>query len=125
MARKRKYDYITDPTLKACVVVNRFVSEAKVNLDNWTKDYKNEINKYLSDSARQELAALRLAGFYVGISQPEVRNAIREAVNKAKARQAEVVAAGIEKVPTPAVSDAAKKLAEKIAGIITAAAPAV
>jgi len=125
MARKRKYDYITDPALKASVVVQRFLSEANKKLDDWAKDYKDKIKEYMDDSARQELAALKLAGFYVGISQPDVRNDIREAVNKAKAKQAEIVSAGIEKVPTPAVSTEVKTLAKKITDIITVTAPAV
>ena len=124
MARKRKYQYITDPTLKAAVVVEKFVGEAKKKVDTWSKDYKDNIKKYTEDEGRQTFAALKLAGFYAGLSDPEVKDAIRSAINKAKSKQAEIVSSALPEVPKPIVSDEARKTAKKVADIIAAAAPA-
>ena len=125
MARKRKYQYITDPVLKAAVVIERFVSEAKENVDDWSKDYKKRITDYTKNEDKQTFAALKLAGFYVGLSDPDVKNAIRAAINKAKDKQAEVVSSALPRAPTPAVSPEAKTTAKKVAEILGVAAPAV
>ena len=124
MARKRKYAYITDPTLKAAVVIERFVSEAKVNRGKWARKYEGEIDKYTRDENRQVFAAVKLAGFYAGLSDPEVRSAIRDAVNKAKDKQAEIVSSALPAMPAPVVSSEARTTAKKVAEIIGAAAPA-
>jgi len=123
MARKRKYQYITDPVLKASVVIEKFVDEAKRRVDDWSKDYKEEIKNYTGDENRQITAAVKLAGFYQGITEPEVRNSIRDAINKAKSRQAEVVSAAIEKLPVPTVGREVRETAKKVAEILGATVP--
>ena len=125
MARKRKYAFITDPALKAATVVEKFVSEAKAKLSAWASNYQTQVRGYTADESRQVAAAVKLTGFYMGISEPDVRNAIREAVGRAKARQAEVVAASLGKLPTPVVPTEAKTTAKKVAEILGVAAPAV
>jgi len=125
MARKRKYRHITDPVLKAAVVVEKFVSKAKAEVTNWARDYMNNIRDYAADENRQVFAALKLAGFYQGLQDPEVRNAIRDAINRAKSKQSEVVSEALPKVPVPVVSAEARTTAKKVAEIIGAAAPAV
>jgi len=123
MARKRKYQYITDPVLKASVVIEQFVKEAKENVDTWSKGYKERIKEYTGDENRQVTAAVKLAGFYEGITEPEVRNSIRDAINKAKSRQAEVVSAAIEKLPVPTVGREVRETARKVAEILGVTAP--
>jgi hypothetical protein len=125
MARRRKYQFITDPVLKASVVVEKFVGKAKAELDEWANRYKGEIKGYTADENRQVTAATKLAGFYMGITDPDVRNAIRDAVNRAKARQAEVVSAVLTKLPTPTIPEDVKKTAKKVAEIVGVVAPAV
>jgi len=128
MARKRKYRYIIDPITKAAVVIESFVSNAKKKVDTWSTNYKNNIKAYTTDEARQVFAALKLAGFYQGLSDPEVKSAIRDAINKAKEKQAEVVSAALPKVPTPVVPAEASATAKKVAEIIstvTAETPSV
>jgi len=125
MARKRKYQYITDPVLKAAVVIEKFVDEAKKKVDDWASDYKANIKKYTENEDKQTFAALKLAGFYVGLSDPDVKNAIRAAISKAKDKQAEVVSSALPKAPTPAVGPEAKSTAKKVAEILGTAAPAV
>jgi len=125
MARKRKYRYVTDPILKASVVIEQFVSKAGTDLANWARDYMNKIREYRVDENRQVLAAIKLAGYYQGLADPDVRNAIREAILRAKAKQAEVVSGALPKVPTPVVSAEARTTAKKVAEIIGVATPAV
>ena len=127
MGRKRKYQYITDPVLKASVVIEKFVDEAKKNVDSWSRDYRDEIKNYTVDENRQTTAAVKLAGFYEGITQPEVKNAIRDAVNKAKDRQAEVVSGALGRLPAPMIPREAQTTAKKVAEIlgVTVPAPAV
>jgi len=127
MGRKRKYQYITDPVLKASVVIEKFVDEAKKNVDSWSRDYRDEIRNYTVDENRQTTAAVKLAGFYEGITQPEVKNAIRDAVNKAKDRQAEVVSGALGRLPAPMIPREAQTTAKKVAEIlgVTVPAPAV
>ena len=125
MARKRKYQYITDPVLKAAVVIEKFVDEAKKNIDDWVSDYKKNIKKYTENEDKQTFAALKLAGFYAGLSDPDVKNAIRAAISKAKDKQAEIVSSALPRAPTPAVSPDARTTAKKVAEILGTAAPAV
>jgi len=124
MARKRKYRYITDPTLKAAVVVETFVGKAKREVRTWGSRYITGVTDYTRDENRQVFAALKLAGMYMGLNDPEVKNAIRDAIAKAKAKQAEVVSAALPKVPVPIVSPEARSTARKVAEIIGAVAPA-
>ena len=124
MARRRKYQYITDPVTKAAVVVESFVNKAKTEVDTWARDYTKKVREYTGDENRQVLAALKLAGFYEGLQSPDVRNAIREAINTAKAKQAEVVSAAVEsgKVPTAIpreVAAPARTTAEKVRSILS------
>ena len=130
MARRRKYQYITDPVTKAAVVVESFVNKAKTEVDTWARDYTKKVREYTGDENRQVLAALKLAGFYEGLQSPDVRNAIREAINSAKSKQIEVVAAAVEsgKVPVAVpreVAAPARTTAEKVrsilAGVVTGA----
>jgi len=125
MARKRKYEFITDPVLKASVVVESFVDKAKTKVGDWADNYKTNIKSYTEDEKRQQAAAAKLAAFYTGLTEPEVRNAIREAVNKAKARQAEIISGVLEKLPVPTVPAAAKSTAKKVAEILGVTTPAV
>ena len=125
MARKRKYAYITDPALKAAVVIEKFVSEAKENRGRWARKYESEIDKYTKNEDKQTFAALKLAGFYAGLSDPDVKNAIRAAISKAKDKQAEIVSSALPRAPTPAVSPEARTTAKKVAEILGTAAPAV
>jgi len=125
MARKRKYEFITDPVLKASVVIESFVDKAKVEVGDWAKEYQTKIRSYTADEKRQQAAAAKLAAFYTGLTEPEVRNAIREAVNKAKARQAEIISGVLEKLPVPTVPAAAKSTAAKVAEILGVTVPAV
>ena len=130
MARRRKYQHITDPILKAAVVVESYVDKAKREVDRWARDYTANVRRYTGDEARQVFAALKLAGFYEGLQSPDVRNAIREAINSAKSKQVEVVAAAVEsgKVPVAVpreVAAPARTTAEKVrsilAGVVTGA----
>jgi hypothetical protein len=125
MARRRKYQFITDPILKASVVIESFVSKAKKEVSDWAGKYKSEIANYTADENRQTVAATKLAGFYMGITEPDVRNAIREAVSRAKARQTEVVGAVLGRLPTPVVPAEARTTAKKVAELIGAPVPAV
>jgi len=124
MARKRKYQYIADPVLKAAVVIERFVDEAEKKVDSWVSNYKANVKKYTENEDKQTFAALKLAGFYAGLSDPEVKDAIRSAINKAKSKQAEIVTSALPEVPKPIVSDDARKTAKKVADIIAATTPA-
>jgi len=125
MARRKKYAYITDPALKASIVVETFVDKAKKEADAWARRYVSEIKDYAANEDKQVFAAAKLAGYYQGLMDPEVRNAIRNAIAKAKEKQAEVLPAIVEKAPTPAVRPEVKRTYEKVAEIIGAAAPAV
>jgi len=123
MARRRKYAFITSPELKASVVVESFVNKAKLNVDKWAGAYKSNIGAYTADEGRQTFAAVKLAGFYQGLSDPDVKSAIRDAITKAKAKKDEVVGAVLGKVPVPAVPEEAKRTAKKVAEILGVAIP--
>jgi len=116
MARRRKYEHITDPITKAAVVIEKFVNEAKTSADTWSDNYKEKIKDYTKNEAKQVFAALKLAGFYLGLSKPEVRNAIRDAINKAKEVQTSVVGAAIEegKVPYAVPKEIEKDVTETV-----------
>lgn len=123
MARRRKYQYITDPISKAAVVHSAFISKVKDprEREKMVKNYNEKLSKYPEQVAKQEFAVLKLAGFYMGLSKPEVKRAIREAVQSAKDVQTEIVSKAVEERKIPVVApEEAESLAKKVSGIISA-----
>jgi len=134
MARRRKYEYITDPILKATVVHKSFVTKIKDPRARaeMRENYEKKLSEYSEREDKQLNAILKLAGYYIGLSDPEVRKAIREAIGKAVDKKTEIYAKLIEegKVPAPAVTKEVKETAEEVSKLVSdilkeIAAPAV
>jgi len=123
MARKRKYRHITDPAVKAVLVVDSTVRKFETEHDKLAKNYDKGILDYTRDAGKQYFAQIKLAGYYAGLADPEVRNTIRGAIAKAKEKQAEVVATAIKEGKIPVivpkeVTERAKKIAELLVPVI-------
>ena len=125
MPRKRKYRWITDPVEKAAAVHGSYIlkiSDAK-SRDAMANNYKQGLERYAENEEAHVIAVAQLAGYYMGLLDPEVRSKIREAIQKAKAKKdeiiAELIAEGKIKVPAP---EKARQLAEKVRAIVEAVA---
>ena len=117
MARKRRYRFIVDPTLKAAAVVGAAVTKFATKHKELAEHYETGITGYASDVNKQLWALVKLAGYYEGLQRPEVRNAISDAIKKAKETQTEYVASVEPHLPPaiPAnVAERAKTLTEKL-----------
>jgi len=123
MARRRRYEYIVDPILKATVVHKSFVHKVKDPRARaeMREHYEKKLSEYSEREDKQLNAILKLAGYYIGLSDPEVRKAIREAIGKAVDRKTEIYAKLIEegKVPTPVVTKEVKETAEEVSKLVS------
>ena len=125
MARRRKYAYIADPLAKAAIVVDRTIDTFATRGDELARNYRRGIFRYTTEEPKQIFAAVKLAGYYQGLSEPEVRNAIREAISKAKQRMTEVVSRAIEAGVVPVrITGRAERLHRQLSQILVGAAPA-
>jgi len=118
MARRRKYRYITDPITKASAVIVGFKNKVSKDIRGMQEKYRANLEGYVADVNKQKWVALKLAGYYIGLSDPEVRNAIRSAINKAKEKQAEFIAPYVQQLPPAGVTEDVKSLATAVVSII-------
>jgi len=124
MARRRKYRYITDPITKASAVIIGFKNKVSRDIRSMQERYRANLEEYIKDVDKQKWVALKLAGYYIGLSDPEVRNTIRSAINKAKEKQAEFIAPYVATMPPAGVTEDVKSLASAVVAIIRGGAPA-
>jgi hypothetical protein len=62
--RKLLISGVVTPTDLSKTVIERYIKEATANLATWRRYYEENINKYTSDRARQNLAQTKLATWY-------------------------------------------------------------
>jgi len=124
MARRRKYKSIVDPLTVATIAVTNFKLKVKTDLNTMKTNYEQKLKAYIDDTDRQALAAIRMAAFYAGIRSPEVRSAIRTAINQAKSIASEILATLEKEGKLPVavipkqIQEEAKPVTQKLAGII-------
>jgi len=126
MARRRKFRYAIDPITKASAVIVAFKSKIsnEKELNEMQKKYRAQLENYSKDTDKQKWAVFKLAGYYIGLNEPEVKDAIRNAIALAKKRQTEFVAPYVSQMPPAGITEDVKSLASAVAAIIRGGAPA-
>jgi hypothetical protein len=63
-ARKLLISGVIAPADLGKSVVDKYVSEARTNVTNWSRSYVDRINTYIGDRTRQDLAKAKLGVWY-------------------------------------------------------------